>query len=173
MDGTRGRILLPGRLLEKRVQDEGEALFRRTSRRQPWLSFHRLSIAEEDDLCEREGVGMRDGQLRGVAADCLEPSRGAAMQLQLRWSAAPYHLDVAPQYALRVAGAERLHCCLFCCKASSEVNGRVAAAHAVGHLGLGKNSVGKTLAIPLDRGGNARDVRRVEPDSDDIHASQA
>jgi hypothetical protein len=33
--------------------------------------------------------------------------------------------------------------------------------------------VGKTLAVPLDRGGNARDVRRVEPDSDDIHASQA
>jgi hypothetical protein len=33
--------------------------------------------------------------------------------------------------------------------------------------------VRKTFAIPLDRGGNARDVRRVEADSDDIHASQA
>jgi hypothetical protein len=33
--------------------------------------------------------------------------------------------------------------------------------------------VRKTFAIPLDRGGKARDVRRVEADSDDIHASQA
>jgi hypothetical protein len=33
--------------------------------------------------------------------------------------------------------------------------------------------VRKPLAIPFDRGGNARDVRRVEPDSYDVHASQA
>jgi hypothetical protein len=31
----------------------------------------------------------------------------------------------------------------------------------------------KTLAISLDRGGNAWDIRCVEPDSDDVHASQA
>jgi hypothetical protein len=31
----------------------------------------------------------------------------------------------------------------------------------------------KTLAVPLDCGGYARDVCRVEADSDDVHASQA
>jgi hypothetical protein len=31
----------------------------------------------------------------------------------------------------------------------------------------------KALAVALDCGGNARDVCRVEPDSDDVHAPQA
>jgi len=124
-------------------------------------------------LCQRESVGMRDGQLRRVAANRLEPSSSAAMQLQLRRSAMADHLDVAPQHALRVARAERLHRCLFSGKASGEVNGGVVTAHAVGNFGLGKNAMCKTVAIPLDRGRYAGDVRRVEPDSDDVHASQA
>jgi hypothetical protein len=31
----------------------------------------------------------------------------------------------------------------------------------------------KSLAVPLNRGGYARDVCRVEAHSDDVHASQA
>ena len=132
-----------------------------------------MSVAEEDHLCKRKGIGMRDGQLRRMAADCLESARGAAVQLQLRGAAASHDLDVAPQHASRVAGAECLHRGFLRCKASGEMNRRVAAAHAVRHFGLGENAVRKTLAVPLDGGGDARDVRCVEPDSDDVHASQA
>lgn len=131
----------------------------------------RRSIAEEDYLCEGERIGMRNGQLRCVAADGLESARGSAVQLQLRRSSAPYHLDVAPHDALRVARAERLHRGLLGGEASGKMNGGVAAAHAVRHLGLRKNSMSETLAVPRDRSGDARDVRGVEPDSDDVHAS--
>lgn len=116
---------------------------------------------------------MRDCQLRRMAADGLEPTCGAAVQLQLRRSTAPDHFDVSPQYSLRMARAERLHRGFFGGKASGEMDGRVAAAQTVRHLGLGENAVCKTLAVPLDCGGYARDVCRVEADSDDVHASQA
>ncbi len=116
---------------------------------------------------------MRDGQLRRVAADGLEPTCRAAVQLQLRRSATPDHFDVAPQDTPRMARAERLHRGFFGGKPSGEVDGRVAAAQTVRHLGLGENAVCKTLAVPLDRGGYARDVCRVESDSNDVHASQA
>jgi len=116
---------------------------------------------------------MCDCQLGRVAPDRLEPTSGGAMQLQLRRSASPYHLDVAPQHAVRVPRAERLHGRFLGSKAPSEMNRRVAAPHAVRNLGLGKDTVCKALAVALDRGGNARDVCRVEPDSDDVHAPQA
>ena len=116
---------------------------------------------------------MCDGQLGRVPPDGLEPTSGGAMQLQLRGAAPPYHLDVAPQHAVRMPRAERLHGRFLGSKAPSEMNRRVAAAHTVRHLGLGENTAGKSFAVALDRGGNARDVCCVEPDSDDVHASQA
>ena len=116
---------------------------------------------------------MCDCQLGRVPSDGLEPTSGGAMQLQLRGAASPYHLDVAPQHAVRMPRAERLHSGFLGSKAPSEMNGRVPAAHTVRHLGLGENTVGKPLAVALDRDGNARDVCGVEPDSDDVHASQA
>jgi len=72
-----------------------------------------------------------------------------------------------------MTGTERLHRRFLGGKTSGEVDGRVAAAHAVRHLGLGENAVCKSLAVPLDRGGYARDVCCVETDSNDVHASQA
>ena len=165
---TCGRIPLPGWSLAEQASEGVRSGLRAGPEGQ-----RRLSVAEKDHLCKREGIGMRDGQLRRMAADCFEPARGAAVQLQLRRAAASHHLDVAPQHASRVTGAECLHRRLFRGKASGEMNGRVVAAHAVRHFGLGKNAIRKTLAVPLDGGGNARDVRCVEPDSDDVHASQA
>ena len=132
-----------------------------------------LSIAEEDHLREGEGIGMRDGQLRRVAPDGLKSARRAPMQLQLRGTAASDHFDVAPEDASRMTGTERLHCRFLGGKTSGEVDGRVAAAHAVRHLGLGENAVCKSLAVPLDRGGYARDICCVETDSNDVHTSQA
>ena len=132
-----------------------------------------LSIAEEDHLRKGQGIGMRDCQLRRVAADGFKPPRRAAMQLQLRGSAAPDHFNIPPEDASRMAGTERLHRCFLGGKASGKVDGGVAAAHTVSDLGLGENAVCKPLAVALDRGGNARDVCRVKPDSDDVHAPQA
>ena len=165
---TCGRILLPCGLLPELVSRRERSDLRTWAGGQP-----RLSVAEEDHLCERERIRMRDGQPRRTAADCLEPARGAAVQLQLRWTAVSYDLDVTPQHTLRVAGAECLHRRLLCGKAPREVNRRVVAAHAVRDLGLRENAVRKTLAVTLDGGGNARNVRCIEPDSDDVHASQA
>src|SRR5215467_12587319 len=116
---------------------------------------------------------MCDRQLGREAPDRLEPTSGGAVQPQLRGAALPYHLDVAPQHAVRVPRAERLHGRFLGSKAPSEMDGRVAATHTVRYLGLGENAVCKPLAVALDRGGNARDVCRVEPDSDDVHAPQA
>ena len=116
---------------------------------------------------------MCDRQLGGVATDRVEPTSGGAMQLQLRRAASPYHLDVAPQHAVRVPRAERLHGRFLGSKAPSEMNRRVAAPHAVRDLGVGKDTVCEALAVALDRGGNARDVCCVEPDSYDVHAPQA
>ena len=164
----RGRILLPDGLLLEQVSRRERSDVRTGAEGQP-----RLSVAEEDHLCERERIRMCDCQLRRMAAYRLEPARGPAVQPQLRWTAVSYDLDVTPQHAMRVAGAECLHRGLLRCKASGEMNRRVAAAHAVRHFGLGENAVRKALAVPLDGGSDARDVRCVEPDSDDVHASQA
>ena len=132
-----------------------------------------LSVAEADHLCEGEGVGMRDRQLRRVTADGLKPAPRAAVQLQLRRPPPADHFDVPPEDASRMTGTERLHRRFLGGKTSGKVDGRVAAAHAVRHLRLGENAVCKSLAVPLDRGGYARDICCVETDSNDVHTSQA
>ena len=116
---------------------------------------------------------MRDSHLRRMAANRIEAPCGAAMQLQLRWAAAPDHFDLAPQHTLRMAYSERLHHHFFNSKTPSKMNRRIATAHAVRDLVLGKDAMRKARAITLDGGGDARDVRCVEPNSDDVHASQA
>src|SRR5207302_839024 len=52
---------------------------------------------------------MRNAQQGGSPAERRKSPCGAAVQLQLRWSAAPDDFDVAPEDALGMAGAERLH----------------------------------------------------------------
>ena len=54
--------------------------------------------------------------------------RGAAVQPQLRRTAAADHLDVAPEHALRMAGAERFHRRFFGGEPAGKMNGRDAAA---------------------------------------------
>jgi hypothetical protein len=69
------------------------------SRRLVTAVARRLSITEDDDLSESEGIAMSDCHDGGSAADRGESPGGAAVQLQLRWSAATNHLDVAKQDA--------------------------------------------------------------------------
>src|SRR5260221_10109241 len=65
-------------------------------------SAGKLSLAEDQHLGEGQGVRMRDGEKRRSAADLLEADRGTAVQLQPRRPAAPDHLDVTPEDALRM-----------------------------------------------------------------------
>ena len=94
--------------------------------------------------------------------------RGAAVKLQLRRAAAADDFDVAPEHALRVAGAERLHRRFLGREAAGEMNRRHAAPRAVRDFALGEDAVQEAVAVALDRGGDAMDVGGVEPESDDV-----
>ena len=96
------------------------------------------------------------------------------MQPELRRSAWLAHdLDVPPEDALRVTGAEGLHGRLLRREAAREMNCRIVAPPAVRHFGLGEDAMREAFAVSLDGRGNARDVDGVEPETDDVHASQA
>jgi len=117
---------------------------------------------------------MTDRQFHGLAADSREAARGAPVQLELRRTAGlADDLDVTPENALRMAGAERLHRRFLRREPSGEMNRRLVTAHAVGDLAVGENATGEAVAVAADGRGNARDLRRVESESDNGHASQA
>ncbi len=117
---------------------------------------------------------MRDRKLRGLSANLGEASCGPAVQPQLRRSAWPTnHLDVAPKHALRVSGAERFHRRFFGCEPACEMNRRMMASHAVFDLAVREDPVSEAIAVPVERGGNTRNIGRVESKSDDGHASTA
>ena len=123
---------------------------------------------EDQDLREGQRVGMCDGDERGTAADRGETAAGAAVQLQLRRPAAPHDLDVAPQHALRMAGAERLHGCFLGREAAGKMNCRHAPSTAVGHFVLGEDAMHEAVAVALDGLGNARNISGIDPQSNDV-----
>jgi hypothetical protein len=132
-----------------------------------------VSVAEDQYFGEGQCVGMRDGEERRSAAHRVEPAGGAAVQPQLRRTAAAHNLDVAPQHALRVAGSQRFHRRFFRREPAGEVDRRLTTPHTVGHLPLGEDTMGEALAVTRDSGEDTRDVRGVQTESDDVHASQA
>jgi len=82
--------------------------------------------------------------------------------------------DVAPEHALRVPRAERLHGRLFRREAASEMNRRHPSPLAVRDFAFGEDAVQKAVAVAFNRGGNARNIRGVETETDDVgHASPA
>ena len=125
------------------------------------------SGAEQEDLGERQRVGMCDGQERGLALHRGKAPGGSAMQLQLRWTATPDDLDVPPQHALRMAGAERFHRRLLGGKPAGKMNGRHPAPLAVSDFAVGEDSSQEPVAVTRDGVGDARDVGGVEAESDD------
>jgi hypothetical protein len=134
----------------------------------------RRLFAEEDHLSKCERIRVCDRELRGSTADLREAPRGAAMQPKLRRTTGlPNDFDIAPQHALRVAGAEGLHRRFLGRESTGEMNRRIAAPHAVGHLAFSEDAVGEPFAVSFDSRFDARDVRRVEAESDDGHASTA
>ena len=90
------------------------------------------------------------------------------MQRELRGAAVSNDLDVTPQHALRMAGAERLHRGLLRREAAREMNGRVAAARAVRDLAFSEDSLQKAVTVSLDRVGDTGDVGGVETKADDV-----
>ena len=131
------------------------------------------SVAEDHDLRHRQGVGVRDGQQRRTAAHALESARGAAVQPQLRRPSATDHLDVAPEDAVRMAGAERLHRRLFRGEASGEMNRGVPPSHAVRDLALGEDTLQKARPVSLDGADNAGDLGEIDTQSDDVWHDQS
>src|SRR5262245_45520592 len=125
-------------------------------------------FAEDHHLREGEGVGMRDRDERGAAADGREAAAGAAVELKPRRAAAADDLDVAPQHALRVASAERLHRGFLGGEAAGKVDFGLAAALAVRNFGLGEDTMDKAITVPFDGRGDAWNVDRVDSQSDNI-----
>ena len=129
----------------------------------------RVTLAgEEQNFGQCQVVRVSDGQERSPAPHLGEPACGAAMKLQLRRSAASHYLDVAPQDAARVAGAERLHGRFLCGEPPGKMNGWNAAPRAVFDLGVCEDAVKEPLAVPLDRVRDTVDIRGVEPEPDDV-----
>src|SRR5438093_1736418 len=110
---------------------------------------------KDQDLGHRELVGMRDREERGSATHRGEPSRGPAMKVQAWRAAGAEHLHVAPQHTERMPGAERFHRGFLRGEASGKMNGRLAAAGAVGDLALSEDAAEETIAVPLDDVGDA------------------
>jgi hypothetical protein len=104
-----------------------------------------------------------------MPANSRKTPRGAAMQLKLRGTAAAtHHLHVAPQHALRVAGAERLHGGFLRGKSTRKMNGGDATTGAVRDLSFGEDSLKESLAVAFDHICNTIDVGRVDTKADDV-----
>ena len=128
-------------------------------------------LPEEHDLRQRESFRVRDGQQRRLHSHALGTRGRAAVQPQLRRPRHTYYLDVLPEHTARVTGAERLHTSFLGREAAGEVRDGVAPPLTIGNLAVGEDAAQETIAVALQRLRDARDVRRVEPDSNDVHDS--
>ena len=130
------------------VSSDGERAARDAlaARRQPALrQSPRISTCASASV-----VGVGDGQERRAAADGREAPPGAAVKLQLRRTAVADDLDVAPQHATRVAGAERLHRRFLGGEASGKMDGRLAPPLAVRDFAVGEDPMQEPVAVALD-----------------------
>src|SRR5262245_33954972 len=128
----------------------------------------RTSVAEDHHFSEGERICVRDGDQRASPSDFREPNAGAAMQLELRRSPAADDFDVAPEDALRVPGAERLHRRFLGRETTGEMNGRAPAGCAVRDFGVAEDPLDEPIAVPLHGVGNAIDFGGVESQTDDV-----
>jgi len=129
------------------------------------LSTGVASAAQNHDLRQRQIIGMGDCQERRNTTHRFEPARGAAVQLQLRRTAVADDFNVAPQHAVRVACPERLHRRFFGGEPAREMNRRNFAAGTVRHLTVREDPPKESLAVAIDRVGNAIDIGGVKTES--------
>src|SRR5262245_25579986 len=111
---------------------------------------------------------MCDGEERGARTDYRKASSGAAVKLQLRRSAAPHDLDVAPEHLLSMPGSKRFHRRFLCREAPGKMDGWVPPALAVGDLALGEDSADETLSVTFDCCRDAGDICRIEAKANDV-----
>lgn len=111
---------------------------------------------------------MGDGQQRGSGAQGGKMTSGAAVELELRRTAATDHFDIAPEDLLRVTGAERLHRGFLGGKSSRKMDRRLPPSHAISNLAVGEHALQETVAKSFDRRGDPRDVGGIEPQTDDL-----
>ena len=142
--------------------------------RQEWQPALRSST-DDEDLSQRQFIGMSDGKERCPATNRRESSAGAAVQLELRRPASPDNFYIAPDNALRVARSERLHGGFLGGEPPREMDGGHSPPCAVRNLVFSENAVQEALAVAFDGVGDAVDVGGVEPKPDDIwhdHANE-
>ena len=111
---------------------------------------------------------MRDRDERSFPADFLEAPRRSAVQLQLGRAAVAHDFHVAPQHAVRMTGAERFHRRFLGGETAGEMDCRKVAPRAVRDLSGRENAGQKTVAVSLDRCGDALDVGGIEAEADDV-----
>ena len=107
-------------------------------------------------------LGVSDGDQAAAHLHAVGAPGGAAVQPQLRRTADPDHLDVLPQHAAGMAGAERLHRRFLGRETAGEMGDRVAAARTIGDLLIGEDPVQEAVAIALQRRGDPRQIRRIQ-----------
>ena len=132
-----------------------------------------LMAPQDQDLRQREIVGMRDSHERGKPAYRGETPGGTAVQLELRRAAAPNNLYIAPEHPKRMAGAERFHRRFLCGKAAGKVNRRHPATRAVRHFAVSEYAPQEPLPVSLDRVGDAIDIRGVQTESENVRHATA
>src|SRR5262249_42847828 len=103
-----------------------------------------------------------------AAPERREGAPGAAIQMEARRSAPPDHLHVAPQDALRVPRAQRLHRRFLGGESPGEMDRRYAPPRAVRNLAVGEDAAEEPIPVPLDRLRDAVDVGGVEAEAYDV-----
>lgn len=111
---------------------------------------------------------MCDGEKRGSAAHCGKAAGGAAVKLQLRWTASADYFEVAPEHLLRVSRAEGLHAGFLGGKSSREVDRRRSPTGAVCDFTVGEDAAHESFAVSVEELGDARNLGDVEAKTDDV-----
>ena len=93
------------------------------------------------------------------------------MKPQLRGAADADDFDIAPEHALRVSRAERLHRRFFGRETAGQMGRRIPPARRLGDLAVGEHATQKSVAKSRDGGFNPIDFSGIQPDADNMHGA--
>lgn len=113
---------------------------------------------------------MGDRHVRPAHVHRIGAPLCAAVELKARRAAAAHDLDVPPEHAVRMAGAERFHGRFLRGETAGKVRHGVTAAGTIRNFAVGEDTTQKTVAVAREDLRDARNVGGVEPDADDVHA---
>ena len=118
---------------------------------------------------ERQRIRVGDGEKCPCRAKSGEVPAGGVVKLQLRGAAMADHLEIAPQDAKRVAGADGFHAGLFRSEPPGQVRRGVPTSQAVSDLPVGEHAAQEPIAVPLERLRDAVDFSGINAQADDVH----